>query len=85
MVDVTGPVASTELAPQVVKAMRKDRESMYAERLLHDVDFRDLVDEHELTHVESLLDCVDLLLSDWSYNFRSGRENVNFHSDVLAS
>lgn len=34
------------------------------------------MNEHKLTHGEALLDSVDLLLGDPSYNARSRRENV---------
>lgn len=45
----------------------------------HNVDFREFSDEHELTHAESLLYFADLLLSDPSYNVRSGCEDVDYH------
>lgn len=41
------------------------------------------MEERELTHGQSLLDSVDLVLNDPPYTVRSGREDASSHYDVL--
>lgn len=63
MAHITEPMASPELCPQVAEAMRRVRKAKYPICSMYNVDFRELEDEHKLTHGESLLKSVYLLLS----------------------
>lgn len=49
-IDMTEPAASLGLCPQGAEAMRMVLGAMYPIRSLHSVDFRELVNEHRLTH-----------------------------------
>lgn len=49
VVDITKLVSSPAPGPQMAKVMRKGGESMYFVCLFHGVEFRELVEEHELT------------------------------------
>lgn len=49
------PAAVSELSSHVVEVMKKIQEAMYTICLLHDVDFRGLVNQHEVTLGEDLL------------------------------
>lgn len=62
--DMMELVASPELKAQVDGATGKVREAMYHLCSFQNVDFRKLVDKHTITHEESLLESVNLLLSD---------------------
>lgn len=68
MVDLLEPAASSELAVQVVKVMSQVRNAMYPICSIHIVDIQELVDEHEPTHGECVLNSVDFLLFDQPYN-----------------
>lgn len=50
MVDVTELAALSEHGLQVVEEMGKVLEAVYPARSLHNIDFRELVDVHKLTH-----------------------------------
>lgn len=45
--------------------------------------FRDLVDENELSQVESSLGSASVFLKGMPYSVQSGCENVQLHYDVL--
>lgn len=83
LVDVMELVVSHQLGLQGVEAKRKAQKSMYLECLLQNIDFRGLLDEHELTYGETLLGSVDVFLSDPPCNVRSDRKDVNSLDDVL--
>lgn len=68
VVHVMEPVESPELGAQVVQAMREVRYSMYLLYLLHKADFREFVNEHNITHGQYLLGFLNLMLSDPLYN-----------------
>lgn len=53
--DTMEPAASPASGPLVVGAMRKGLEAMYPMCSFHNFDFRELVDEHKLTHGELFL------------------------------
>lgn len=83
VIDVTEQETLPELGSQVVEAMREVREAMYIICSFHNADFQELVDKHELTHAESSLVSIDLLLIDPPYNVRSGRVDASFHYDTF--
>lgn len=83
VIDMMKPAASLELCPQVVEAVGEVRDRLYLKHSFHNVDLRELVDEQELAHRESLLEFGDLVLSNPLYNLHSGRENANYHYNVL--
>lgn len=64
VVDLTEPAASSELVLQMVQALIKVRKAKYYICSFYNIDFRELVNEHELTHEEFLFDSVDLVLRD---------------------
>lgn len=82
-IDLTEMAASHKIRPQVVKKMSKVPEEMYPKYSFRNVDFRKLVEKHELTCAKSLLCASDLVLRDPLYNVRSDRQNVRFPDDVL--
>lgn len=81
--DVAQSTALGDLDSHVVETMRKAQDAMYAIQLFQNVDFQQLVDEHELTHGFFLLDSVDFVFIGSPYNFRSDCKEANFHYDVL--
>lgn len=83
--DVMETAASSKLGLQVVEALREERDALYRIYSFHGVDFREIADEHEITHGESLLGFADLVLSDLPYSVRSVREDAISHYNVLAS
>lgn len=60
------------------------REEIYPICLFPSADIQGLVDENELTHVDSLLDSVHVVLSALSYIDQSGRYDANSHCGVLS-
>lgn len=84
VVDVTEQAVKPELGAREVDLMRKEQEAMYLSCSLLNVKFLERLDKRELTHRESLLDFVELLLSHPPYNVRSSREDFDSHWDVLA-
>lgn len=83
MIDVAGPVQSLDPGPLVVEAMRIMWKTMYPVRSYQNVDSRQLVEAHELTGGETLLDSVDLLLSGPLKNVGSNRKDANSQHVVL--
>lgn len=79
MFDDTDPWEPPKLGLEVSRAIRNVREAINSISLLHNVDIRELMDEHELTHGYSSLDSLDLLFCDPRYNVQSGRENIKSH------
>lgn len=67
-VDVAKLVASLELSPQMVEEMRKVPEAVYHICTFGNVDFRKIVNDHELMSGGYLLGSVNLVLSGPSYN-----------------
>lgn len=67
VVDLTEQQASPGLGFQLDEAMRNVWKAMHPVCLLQNADFRELVKEHEPRHGESLMDCVDLVLSKKPY------------------
>lgn len=64
VVDVIEPRELSRPCPQIGEAMTKVREVVYPVRLFHNVDIREIVDEHKVTHEKALLDSVNLWLID---------------------
>lgn len=83
VLDVTEPAALPARVLQMAEAMGKLLEEMYPVCSFRKVYFKELVDEQELIHGVSLLNSAELLLSDSSYNVRSGREYANSYYNVL--
>lgn len=50
IVDVMEPAASPELGHQVVEAMKKGQHAIYPVCSFHNADFRELMDENELSY-----------------------------------
>lgn len=50
MVDGTKPTVSPDMFPYAVEVMGKVRTGLYPIYLIQNVDFRELVDQHEPTH-----------------------------------
>lgn len=63
--------------------MGKKREVMYCVFPLHNIDFRERVDEDEVTDGEDLLYSVNTVLGAPPYIVRSSCDDVNFHCYVL--
>lgn len=85
VVDLTEQQALPGLGFQLDEAMKNVWKAMHPVCLLHSADFRELLKEHEPRHGESLMDCVDLVLSNKPYYVRSGREDVNARCDIFNS
>lgn len=62
------PAAFFGLDAQMVETNRVEREAMYLICPFQNVDFRELLDEYELTDGDSFPDTVDLFPSDLSDN-----------------
>lgn len=77
------PAALPEFGPHAVEVMRKVWEAVCLIGAFHNVDSRELVDEHKLAHGKYFLDSVDLLVSDPPYNVRNGHEDTNKRYNVL--
>lgn len=78
--------ASPEGPPEGLSFMRNVREAMRPVCSFHNVHFHEYLYKHELTHAESLLNSAYLVLSsDPPYHVQSGREDANFHYDILTS
>lgn len=81
--DVMELEASPELDPRKVEAMSKAREAMYPVWSLHNTDFRELVEGHELTHGRSSWKYVLLWFSDSPCIIRRCLEDCSSDYDVL--
>lgn len=68
VVEAREPMALSELGPQMVEVVKKEREEMHRVCLFHSAGFRELMDEHEVTHWESSLVSLDLVLNALPYN-----------------
>lgn len=84
LVDVTETAEMTEVGPRVQEGMRTVPVVIFPACSVHNVDFCEVVDEHELTHRESSVASVDLVLSDPPYNVRRGRKDDNSVYDRLS-
>lgn len=67
----------------MVKATRILRETTYLIHSLHNVDFRGLVDKHRPRPERLLLEFVDFLIRNLSYNNLCCHEAVNLQYNVL--
>lgn len=76
------PAPSAKLSSGVDESIRRVWKAMYPICTFHNVDFRQLVDKHEPTHREPLLEFSGMLLGDVQYSIRSGLEDVISHYGV---
>lgn len=83
VVDMMEPPPASEFGSQVIEAMKNVREALYPTCSFHNTDFQELVEGCELTHVNTLLDYADLLLSDPSHDVPSGLEDADAFYNVL--
>lgn len=64
VVDLVDPSASSDLEPHVKQAFQKVQEAMFPGGTMHNCDFRDLVEEHGLSHEKCLAKLERLVLRD---------------------
>lgn len=82
LVEVTEKVALSELGPQLVKVTRRVCEAMHRVCSFYNDGFWKLVNKQRLTHGESLLDSVYILLSGPTYNIRIRPKDIIFYDIV---
>lgn len=76
---------SCSLVPHPMKAFHRVLKWMYPVCLVHNIDFHDLVKEHEICHVESLVDNLVSLLTDLPCNVPRVQQDDSSHYDRLST
>lgn len=59
MVEVVEPAPWSDLDPRVLEVIKTVREVLYFVRSFHNIDFRQLVDKHEMMRDMFTMDSVD--------------------------
>lgn len=68
----------------MVEAVIRVGKAIYPICSFHDLDFQDLVDEHELKNGDLLLNSIGLMHIDLQHNVQSGCEDVSSYYYLLS-
>lgn len=69
-IDILLPSASSELWEDSRAVPVGLKESMYVERSIHNLDFRNLVEEHEVVYGECMVEAGNLVVTDAPHNIK---------------
>lgn len=61
------------------------KDAVYPLCTIHNMDFGDMVGEHEMNHFKSLVQAVEAVLADPSYNVRRVREDEHSGYDLFSA
>lgn len=77
VVDATDTSASLDLAEYQSAAFGELRDATHLKLAWQNADFQDLRELHKLEYGESIGECAEFMLADYSYNVRRRRYNKN--------